>query len=328
MSEENPTAPKTPEEKQTLPSWEREALEKVLLASIHEQRRARLWSFAFKGALLLYLAVVAVLAFRPSEGLLDQAASKEHTAVVDVAGTIAEGNPSDAANLIEGLRDAVKDKGTKGVILRMNSPGGSPVQAAYVYEEIRRIKKEKPSLPIYAVISDICASGCYYIAAAADKIYVHPSSLVGSIGVIMNGFGFVDSMQRLGVERRLLTAGEHKALLDPFSPVNEVEKLHLQGVIDSVHQQFINAIKQGRGERLKEAPEMFSGLVWNGEQAIPLGLADAVGDARSVAKDVIGEKNTVNFTPRERLIDRITHHLGASLAVALETALGLEFKLR
>jgi len=328
MSEDKQTTAETPETKPAVPAWERETLEKVLLASVNEQRRARIWGFAFKGAILVYLIVVAVLAFRPSDGFFGKAASKEHTAVVDVAGTIAEGNPSDADNLIEGLRDAVKDKGTKGVILRMNSPGGSPVQAAYVYEEIRRIKQEKPALPIYAVVSDLCASGCYYIAAAADKIYVHPSSVVGSIGVIMNGFGFVETMQRLGVERRLMTAGEHKALLDPFSPVNEAEKQHLQGVIDSVHRQFINAVKQGRGDRLKETPDTFSGLVWNGEQAIGLGLADATGDARSVAKDVIGQKETVNFTPRERLIDRITHRLGASLGASLASAAGLEFRLR
>lgn len=310
------------------PAWERETLEKVLLATVQEQRRARLWSYAFKGALLIYLIVVAAVALRPSGGLMGHSDSKEHTAVIDVAGTIAEGNPTDADTLIEGLRDAVKDKGTQGILLRMNSPGGSPVQSAYVYEEIRRIKKENPKLPIYAVVSDLCASGCYYIAAAADKIFVHPTSVVGSIGVIMNGFGFVDTMQRLGVERRLLTAGEHKALFDPFSPVNEVEKQHLLGVINNVHQQFIAAVKQGRGDRLKETPDMFSGLIWTGDEAIKLGLVDAVGDARSVAKDVIGEKETVNFTPRERLIDRISHRLGASLGSAVQSAIGLKLELR
>jgi protease-4 len=311
-------------------SWERETLEKILLASVQEQRRARLWGFVYKGALLAYLIVVAVLAFRPADGFLGHTESKQHTAVIDVAGPIMEGNPADADNLIEGLQDAVKDKGTKGILLRMNSPGGSPVQSAYVYEEIRRLKKEKPNVPIYAVVSDLCASGCYYIASAADKIFVHPTSVVGSIGVIMNGFGFVDGMQRLGVERRLLTAGAHKALLDPFSPVNEEEKQHVQEVIDGVHQQFISAVKQGRGERLKDKdnPDMFSGLVWNGEEAIKLGLADAVGDARSVAKEVIGEKETVNFTPREKLIDRISHRLGTSLGVALQSALGLNLELR
>jgi len=328
MSEETPSTPQAPAENPALPFWERETLEKVLLASVHEQRRARIWGLVFKGVFFAYLVVVAVLAFRPADGFWSHGDSKGHTALVDVAGIIAEGNPADADNLIEGLRNAVKDKGTKGIVLRLNSPGGSPVQSAYVYEEIRRIKKEKPDLPIYAVISDMCASGCYYIAAAADRIYVHPSSVVGSIGVIMNGFGFVETMQRLGVERRLMTAGAHKALLDPFSPVNEVEKQHLQGVIDSVHGQFINAIKQGRGERLKETPETFSGLVWNGEQAVTLGLADAVGDARSVAQDVIKEKETVNFTPRERLIDRISHRLGTSLSASLQSAVGLDFKLR
>ena len=327
MSEDNQATPPTQGSSKPLPVWERETLEKVLLATVHEQRRARLWGLAFKFALLLYLVVVGVLAFRPNGGFMSTSVSKEHTAVLDVAGPIMEGNPADADNLIEGLRDAVKDKGTKGILLRMNSPGGSPVQAAYVYEEIRRIKKDNAKLPIVAVVSDLCASGCYYIAAAADKIYVHPSSVVGSIGVIMNGFGFVDSMQRLGVERRLLIAGEHKALLDPFSPVNEVEKAHLQEVIDTVHHQFIDAVKQGRGDRLKDNPDLFSGLVWTGQDAIKLGLVDEVGNARSVAETVIGATETVNFTPKERLLDRISHRLGASVGVVLQTALGSNITL-
>jgi protease-4 len=331
MSEENQATPPTTSvqgDTKPLPSWERKTLEKVLLASVHEQRRTRLWGVFFKLALMLYLIVVAVLAFKPSGGFLTHAAAKEHTAVIDVAGPIMEGNVTNADNLIEGLRDAVEDKGTKGIILHMNSPGGSPVQSAYVYEEIRRIKKENPKLPIHAVVSDMCASGCYYIAAAADKIYVHPASVVGSIGVIMNGFGFVDTMQRLGVERRLLIAGDHKALLDPFSPVNEVEKQHLQGVIDSVHQQFINAVKQGRGDRLKDNPDVFSGLVWTGQDSIKLGLADEVGDVRSVAETVIGAKETVSFTLKERLLDRITQRLGASFGAALQSAVGLNLGLK
>lgn len=328
MSEENQTSNQWQGENPAPTPWERETLEKVLLASVNEQRRARLWGIFFKFALLAYLIVVAWLVAKPMGGLMERHGDKAHTAVIDVAGPIMEGNPSDADNLIEGLRDAIKDKKTKGVILRMNSPGGSPVQSAYVYEEIKRVKKEKPELPIYAVVSDLCASGCYYVAAAADKIYVHPASVVGSIGVIMNGFGFVDSMQKLGVERRLLTAGEHKALLDPFSPVNPEEKQHIQGVIDSVHQQFINAVKQGRGERLKENPQLFSGLVWNGEESVKLGLADEFGNTRSVAKDVIKAEETVNFTPKERLLDRITHRLGATLASSLQTAIGLRMELR
>ncbi len=329
MSEENQAPPNPPSEPsgKSLPSWERETLEKVLLASVHEQRRARRWSLFFKSAVLLYMVVVGVLAFRPSGGFITPTVSTEHTAVIDVAGPIMEGNPTDADNLIEGLRDAVKDKSTKGILLRMNSPGGSPVQAAYVYEEILRIKKENAKIPIYAVVSDLCASGCYYIAAAADKIYVHPASVVGSIGVIMNGFGFVESMQRLGVERRLLIAGDHKALLDPFSPVNEVEKAHLQEVINTVHHQFIDAVKQGRGNRLKDNPELFSGLVWTGQDAIKLGLVDEVGDARSVSENVIGAKEIVNYTPKEKLLDRISHRLGTSLGIALQSAIGAHLEL-
>ena len=329
MSEENQARPNPPTESSgnPLPSWERETLEKVLLASVHEQRRARRWSLFFKFAVLLYMIVLAVLAFRPSSGFIAPAVSKEHTAVIDVAGPIMEGNPTDADNLIEGLRDAVKDKSTKGILLRMNSPGGSPVQAAYVYEEIRRIKKENAKIPIYAVVSDLCASGCYYIAAAADKIFVHPASVVGSIGVIMNGFGFVESMQRLGVERRLLIAGDHKALLDPFSPVNQAEKAHLQEVINTVHHQFIDAVKQGRGDRLKDSPDLFSGLVWTGQDAIKLGLVDEVGDARSVSENVIGAKEIVNFTPKEKLLDRISHRLGTSLGIALQSAIGAHLEL-
>ncbi len=328
MSEEQQTASNWQGETPVPASWEREVLEKTLLASVNEQRKARIWGAVFKGALLIYLIVVALMAYRPASGFFGHGASKTHTAVIDVAGQIMEGKPSDAENLIEGLRNAVKDNGTKGIVLRMNSPGGSPVQAAYVYEEIRRIKKEKPNLPLYAVVSDICASGCYYIAAAADKIFVHQASVIGSIGVIMGGFGFVDSMQKIGVERRLLTAGEHKALLDPFSPEKPEEKQHLQGVIDTVHRQFIEAVKQGRGGRLKDDPSLFSGLIWTGEDSIKLGLSDAVGNARSVAKDVIGAEETVNFTPTERLIDRITHRLGASLAAELQSAIGANAQLR
>lgn len=329
MSEENQNETTAETPKNPRPEgWEREVLEKVLLANVQEQRKARLWGYGFKGAFLLYLIVVAAIALRPSASLFNSQSSKSHTAVVDLVGTIAEGEAADSDNIIEGLRDAEKDKNTKGIILRMNSPGGSPVQAGYIYEEIRRIKKDKPTLPIYAVISDLCASGCYYAAAATDKIFVHPSSVVGSIGVIMGSFGFVDTMQRVGVERRLIIAGEHKALLDPFSPLNDAERQHFQGVINLVHQQFINAVKQGRGNRLKESPDLFSGLVWNGEQAISMGLVDATGDVRSVANDVVGEKELSNFTPRERFLDRVSRRLGTSLGTALASAFGQAGGLR
>lgn len=308
MSEENPE------------KWERDVLEKVLLATVHEQRKARYWGIVFKSLFLAYLVGALFWAMGPVSSWT-HASDSNHTAVVDVAGMIADGAEASADNIIDGLRSAVEDKGTKGIILRMNTPGGSPVQSAYVYEEIRKIKQEHPQLPIYAVVSDLCASGGYYIASAADKIYVSPLSLIGSIGVIMNGFGFVDAIGKVGVERRLMTAGEHKAMMDPFVPVNLPEKEHIQGVLNSVHQQFILAVKQGRGDRLKEHPDMFSGLVWSGSEGIALGLADEIGDARSVAEQVIGAKDMVDFTPREHLLDRVVHKLGASFALTLESAL-------
>lgn len=298
------------------PTWERETLEKVLLASIEEQRRARRWGIFFKFLFLGYLAVALWLAARPFAGRAP-AGGKHHTAVVDVAGVIAPGQPSSADNIIQGLRDAADDSATQGIVLRMNTPGGSPVQSAYVYEEIRRIKKAKPKLPIYAVVADMCASGGYYIAAATDKIYVNGNSIIGSIGVIMNGFGFVDTMNKLGVERRTMTAGEHKALIDPFGPVDPVAREHLQEVLQSIHGQFIAAVKAGRGTRLKDKPELFSGLVWAGTEGIALGLADEIGDARFVAETVIGAKTMVNFTPEQNVLDRIAHRLGGAMGAAL-----------
>lgn len=317
------------EERRSPTGWEREILEKALLASVTEQRRARRWNVFFKLALLAYLgAAIWLAADWEFEGFGGVSKSKSHTAIVDVAGPIAEGSPTSADNIVEGLRAAAKDKNTKGIVLRMNSPGGSPVQSAYVWEEIRRLKQEKPDLPIHAVVVDLCASGGYYIASAADKIFVNKSSVLGSIGVIMNGFGFVDAMNRLGVERRLLTSGAHKALLDPFSPIDAQEKAHVQVLLDSIHRQFIDAVKQGRGARLKETPELFTGLVWTGEDALKLGLADDLGDVRSVAKDVIRAEETVNFTPRERLLERISHRIGAGMGAILGQTLAGAPELR
>jgi protease IV len=230
---------------------------------------------------------------------------------------IAEGQNANAESIIGSLRDAVKDKNTKGIILNANSPGGSPVQSAYVYDEIKKIKKENPDLPIHAVVSDICASGCYYIVSATDKIFASPASLIGSIGVIMESFGFVEGMQKLGVERRLLTAGEHKALMDPFSPEKPYENQYMQGLINQVHQQFISAVKSGRGTRLKETPEMFSGLVWTGEESAKLGIVDGMGTQAYVAKEIIGAETLVDFTQEERLVDRLAGKLGASLGLAI-----------
>ncbi len=321
MSEESANTPESNPPRAPVPaSWERETLEKVLMASITEQRRSRLWGIFFKSLLMIYLAVALWLGARPYLESV-HGDGKGHTAVVDVLGTIAQGQQTNADTIIQGLRAAAEDSGTKGIVLRMNSPGGSPVQSAYVYDEIRRLKKAKPELPIYAVVADLCASGGYYIASATDKIFVNNASVVGSIGVIMGGFGFVDAMGKLGVERRVMTAGEHKAILDPFSPIDPVAKEHMQSVLDSVHKQFIAAVKQGRGNRLKEIPDMFSGLVWNGEEGIKLGLVDEVGDIRYVAETVIGAKKTVNFTPEQNLLDRIGHRLGTSLGLTLWSAL-------
>lgn len=291
------------------PGWEREIVEKLAFAAINEQRRSRRWGIFFKSLMFVYLlAMFGVLMYPKFKGEMTDG---NHTAVIDVVGVIAEDQHANADSIIHSLRDAIKDKHTKGIILHANSPGGSPVQSSYVYDEIRAIKKQHPDLPIYTVVSDICASGCYFIASATDKIFVNPSSLVGSIGVIMDGFGFVDIMQKLGVERRLITAGAHKAMLDPFSASKPDENHFMQGLIDQVHQQFITAVKSGRGDRLKETPDTFSGLVWTGEESIKSGIADAVGTQDSVAKN-IGAEKLVDFTEQGRLIDRLAGKLGAS----------------
>lgn len=296
--------------------WEREVLERLAFAAINEQKTARRWSIFFKALTFVYLAAILWVAVYP-QWEEDISTSRAHVAVIDVMGMIAEGEPANAETMIKGIRDAVKDKNTKGIVLNINSPGGSAVQAAYVYEEIRRQKEKHPDLPIYAVVGDLCASGGYYIAAASDKIFVSPASIIGSIGVVMNGFGFTNVLEKLGVERRLLTAGEHKAMLDPFSPLKPQEAEHMQVMLNQVHKQFIDAVKKGRGDRLKESPDMFSGLVWSGEAGVALGLADGFGSVDSVAREVIGVEEKVNFTPREQLIDRLAGRLGATFAGTL-----------
>lgn len=306
------------------PGWEREVLEKLAFAAINEQRTARRWNVFFKSLLFLYLLVLLGMAVYPHlKGDFIEGGEK-HTAVVEIAGPIAEDQPANADAVIGALKDAVKDKNTKGIILRMNTPGGAPVQSDYIYTAVRRIKQEHPELPIHAVITDICASGGYYIASAADKIYANQASIVGSIGVIMDGFGFVDTMNKFGIERRLLTAGAHKAMLDPFSPAKLDENQHMQVLLDQVHQQFIDAVKQGRGGRLKDQdnPQMFSGLVWTGAEGRKLGLVDEFGSATTVAKDVIGAEKLVNFTHQEKLIDRLVGKLGTSFAHGIGSLAG------
>jgi protease-4 len=296
--------------------WERDVLEKVALASVREQRRARQWGIFFKLLGFGYLFLILFLALGWI-GKADMALPGRHTAVVELRGVIAEDEQASAENVTRGLNDAFKDKNTAGVILLINSPGGSPVQAGYINDEIRRLRQQHPNIPLYAVVEDICASGGYYVAAAADKIFVDKASIVGSIGVIMGGFGFTDAIHKLGVERRLLSAGENKGFLDPFSPEDPTQVAHAQKMLDEIHQQFIGVVKQGRGGRLKESPEIFSGLVWTGSRSVELGLADALGSAEYVAREVIKVEDTVNYTPREGLTDRLARRFGAGVGTAL-----------
>ncbi len=301
-------------EKSNPANWERQVLEKLALSALQEQRRTRHWGIFFKSLGFLYLFVVLFLAagwFRSG----DVSLPKAHTALIDLQGVIAADETS-ADSVISSLQDAFDDNKTKGVILRINSPGGSPVQAGQIYDEIKRLRAKHPGIPLHAVVDDICASGGYYVAAAADNIYVDKASIVGSIGVLMDGFGFTKTMEKLGVERRLLTAGENKGFLDPFSPVDEAQQQFARKMLEEIHGQFIGVVKAGRGKRLKETPDMFSGLVWSGEASIGLGLADGLGSVESVARDVIKAEEVVDFTYRPGLAERLAGRLGTAMAQA------------
>ncbi|MCA1925528.1 MAG: S49 family peptidase [Thiobacillus sp.] len=302
-------------EQQKEPNWERQVLEKLAMSAIQEQRRSRHWSILFKTLGFLYLFIVLFLAAGWFGGD-KMSIPKAHTALVDLQGVIASKDAS-ADAIIASLQGAFEDKKTKGVILRINSPGGSPVQAGQIYDEIRRLRKLYPNTPLYAVVDDICASGGYYVAAAADKIFVDKASIVGSIGVLMDGFGFTQTMAKLGVERRLLTAGENKGFLDPFSPVDPKQQAFAKQMLEEIHSQFIGVVREGRGKRLKETPEMFSGLVWSGEKSIQLGLADALGSVESVARDVIKAEDIVDYTQQESFAERLANRLGTAMASAL-----------
>jgi protease-4 len=240
---------------------------------------------------------------------------------VELKGVLAVGGEASADKIINGLQDAFADKNTQGVILRINSPGGSPVQAGYINDEIHRLRTKYPNIPLYVVVEDICASGGYYVAVAADKIFVDKASLIGSVGVLMDGFGFTGAMEKLGIERRLLAAGENKGFLDPFSPLNPAQKEYAQQMLGEIHQQFIKVVRDGRGKRLKETPEMFSGLVWTGDKSIELGLADAYGSMEYVAREVIKAENIVDYTPPENLAERFARRFGAAGAQALANIL-------
>lgn len=295
-------------------NWEREVLEKLALSAIQEQRRSRHWSILFKtlGFLYLFIVLFMVADWFGSDGV---SIPKAHTALIDLQGVIAADETS-ADSIIGSLQGAFEDKKTKGVILRINSPGGSPVQAGQIYDEIRRLRALHPKIPLYAVVDDICASGGYYVAAGADKIFVDKASIVGSIGVLMDGFGFTGTMQKLGVDRRLLTAGDNKGFLDPFSPVDPKQEAYARQMLEEIHGQFIGVVRQGRGNRLKETPDMFSGLVWSGEKSIQLGLADGLGNLESVARDVIKAEDIVDYSQQESLAERLIGRLGVTMAKA------------
>lgn len=290
--------------------WDRDLINRLAFSALNEQRRTRRWGVFFKSLTFIYFGI---LLFYMSGGLSDSKITRgEHTAIVEIEGVIASDSDASADNIVSGLRAAFKDKNTKAVILRINSPGGSPVQAGYVYDEIKRLRKKYKETKIYAVIVDVCASGGYYIAAATDEIYADKASLVGSIGVLMNGFGFVDAMKKIGVERRLLTAGKYKGVLDPFTPMKKQEIDHVQSMLDGIHKQFIDAVKSGRGDRLKDHPDLFTGLFWNGDEGVKLGLVDALGSASYVAREIVGVERIVDFTPKTNYLDRFAERIGAS----------------
>ncbi len=305
-------------------SWQ--LLEKILQANMQEQRRKRRWGIFFKLLIFVYMfATLALLA--PLFNLKKTAVgSGGHTALIEVRGPIADKELASADNIVGSLRAAFKDVDTKAVVLRINSPGGSPVQSGYVYDEIRRLRAKYPDTKLYAVISDLGASGAYYIASAADEIYADKASLVGSIGVTATGFGFVGVMEKLGVDRRVYASGEHKTFLDPFQPPKAEETRFWQGVLEITHRQFIDSVKQGRGERLKveQYPELFSGLVWSGEQALKLGLVDGLGNSSYVAREVVGEENLVDFTAKESPLDRFAKKFGASVAEHVALWMGFQ----
>lgn len=308
-------------------SWERDLVNKLAFSALNEQRKTRRWGIFFKLFFVGYLIVVLALFMADKQGDAGLKLGK-HTALIDITGVIADNTEASADAIVTGMREAFEDKRTAGVILRINSPGGSPVQAGYVNDEIQRLREKHPDIPLYAVITDICASGGYYIAAAADKIYADKASIVGSIGVLMDGFGFTGAMEKLGVERRLLTAGESKGFLDPFSPEKEEDVAHVKALLDNIHKQFISVVKDGRGDRLKDDPKLFSGLIWTGEQGIELGLVDDLGSSSFVAREVVGEETIKNFTVRPDYFQRLAERIGVTISETLLSASGGKVNLR
>jgi len=308
------------------PGWERATIEKLVFATIKEQQAARRWRVFMR---LVWLAVFGAIAwFIYSADKVSSSVTSPHTAVIEIRGAITSGAEASASNVVSSLISAFEDKGAQAIVLLIDSPGGSPVQAGIINDEITRLKALH-NKKVYAVVEETCASAAYYIAAAADEIYVDKASLVGSIGVLMDGFGFTGLMEKLGIERRLMTAGENKALLDPFSPQDEEQRAYIQTMLGEIHTQFITVVRQGRGDRLKETPDTFSGLVWSGQQAVNLGLVDGLGSLDYVAREIVKAENIVDYTQRENLGLRLAKRFGASVgegAFLAARAAGVQLK--
>ena len=315
-----PTAPAA--SRSNRPGWERDVLESIALAGLKEQRRSRRWGVFFKLLTFAYLFLILWLFIGKNNAGVDADIIKpgKHAALIEINGVISAATEASADSVVTGLRKAFKNKQTAGIILRINSPGGSPVQSGYIADEINRLREKYSDIPVYAVLSDICASGGYYIASVADEIYADKATLVGSIGVIMNGFGFVEAMEDLGIERRLLTAGDHKGFLDPFSPLKKEETDHVRSLLETMHQQFISVVKEGRGDRLKDDPKLFSGLLWTGEQGLENGLVDGLGSASYVAREILGTENIVDYTYQDPYIEKLFGRLGTSIGDSLINA--------
>lgn len=301
--------------------WERAVLEKVLLATVKEQRAARRWKIFFRFVFLIIIGLI-VWSMLDFSGPGTPVSTGRHTALVKLNGEISADGPASAESINSALDSAFSDSDTAGVVLYINSPGGSPVQAGRIYDEIGRLRAKYPAKPLYVVVDEMCASGGYYVAAAADKIYVNKASIVGSIGVLMDGFGFTGLMDKLGIERRLLTAGKNKGFLDPFSPETDSQKAYAEQMLEEVHQQFIAAVKKGRGNRLKDDPDLFSGLFWTGEKSVALGLADGYGTVHSVARSVIKAPDIVDYTVKPSFPERFARRFGAAVgSAAMKTLL-------
>lgn len=312
-----------PTEDRKSSQWEQDLLQRFAFEALREQRATRRWGIFFKLLVLVYLLALVVASVGLSHGghLGGLSSSGRITAVVKLHGVIAPDLPGSADTVIEGLRAAFDDKRTAAVIIQINSPGGSPVQAGYINDEIYRLKQLHPKTKVYAVIEDICASGAYYVAAAADEVYADKGSLVGSIGVRIDGFGFVEALDKLGIERRLLTAGDHKGFLDPFSAIKPDEVVHVQGLLKEIHQQFINTVLKGRRDRLKAGAELFNGLIWTGERSLELGLVDSLGSTDFVAREIVKASDTVDFTPQQSVLEQVGRRLGTQFAATAREAL-------